>query len=120
MSSTTSSSSHNNYKLPSYTELTRQQLLLIYRQRRLGTVGQNHDLIRRLVNADLDAMQRHLLNKEWNPKYPLFLAEQAEIREAYRNGAYQFYVAKVEYMQQRMREREAWAVWEADVDECTK
>jgi hypothetical protein len=51
-------------------------------------------------------MQRHLLNKEWHPTWPPFLAEAAEIREAYRNGAYQFYVTKVEYLRERMREKE--------------
>jgi hypothetical protein len=106
MSSTTSSSRETKYKLPDYSELTLQELLTACQQRRPGNVGHKHELIRRLVNDDLDAMQRHLLNKEWNPTCPPFLAEAAEIREAYRNGAYQFYVTKVEYLRERMREKE--------------
>lgn len=106
MSSTTSSSRETKYKLPDYTELTLQELLTACQQRCLCNVGHKHELIRRLVNDDLDAMQRHLLNKEWHPTCPPFLAEAAEIREAYRNGAYQFYVTKVEYLRERMREKE--------------
>ena len=106
MSSATSSSRETKCKLPDYTELTPQELLTACQQRCLCNVGHKHELIRRLVNDDLDAMQRHLLNKEWHPTCPPFLAEAAEIREAYRNGVYQFYVTKVKYLRERMREKE--------------
>ena len=106
MSSATSSSRETKYKLPDYTELTPQELLTACQQRCLYNVGHKHELVRRLVNDDLDAMQRRLLNKDWHPTCPPFLAEAAEIREAYRNGAYQFYVTKVKYLRERMREKE--------------
>ncbi|KAE9378664.1 hypothetical protein N431DRAFT_499448 [Stipitochalara longipes BDJ] len=102
MSLTTSSQNQTNYTLYNYSTHTHQELSAACQQRRLASAGYKHDLLRRLISDDLEEMWKTLLNKEWNPACPPFLEEAAQIQEARSQGAYQFYVAKCEYLRARM------------------
>ena len=105
MSTITTFQNETTYKLYTYPEHTHEELVEACRQRGLGSAGYKHDLLRRLITDDLEEMWKTLLRKQWDPACPLFLGEEAQIQEARYQGAFQFYEAKVEYLNARMEDK---------------